>query len=64
MGRILATIAALVFAGVVPSIVWAQADLREPAGKERLTIGGDWHNTRQGRNGVLYKILNLCRFLE
>jgi alcohol dehydrogenase (cytochrome c) len=24
----------------------AQADLRTPAGKEWLTIGGDWHNTR------------------
>jgi hypothetical protein len=45
MSHIFATFATLVFA-VVPSVAWAQSDLREPAGKEWLTIGGDWHNTR------------------
>lgn len=31
---------------IVPSVALAQADMRKPAGKEWLTIGGDWHNTR------------------
>jgi alcohol dehydrogenase (cytochrome c) len=37
----------LVAAGLasVPAIVSAQ-DLRKPPGKEWLTVGGDWHNTR------------------
>jgi quinoprotein glucose dehydrogenase len=46
MRRILAPIAGLVLAVIVPSIASAQGDLREPAGKDWLTIGGDWHNTR------------------
>ena len=46
MRRILAPIAAVVLAVIVPSIACAQGDLRKPAGKEWLTIGGDWHNTR------------------
>src|ERR1700688_958627 len=37
----------LVVAGLasLPAIAGAQ-DLRKPTGKEWLTIGGDWHNTR------------------
>jgi alcohol dehydrogenase (cytochrome c) len=31
---------------VMPAVALAQSDLRKPAGKEWLTIGGDWHNTR------------------
>jgi quinohemoprotein ethanol dehydrogenase len=39
---------ALIVAVVCPSFAWAQAnpDLRNPAGKEWLTIGGDWSNSR------------------
>src|SRR5262249_3844810 len=44
--RMLAPIAALVLAVTVPAVAGAQSDLRQPAGKEWLTIGGDWHNTR------------------
>ncbi len=46
MSHIFVPIAALVFAVIAPSVAWAQGDLRKPAGKEWLTIGGDWHNTR------------------
>ena len=46
MNHIFVPIAALVFAVIAPSVAWAQGDLRKPAGKEWLTIGGDWHNTR------------------
>ena len=31
---------------LVPVVALEQTDLRAPAGKEWLTIGGDWHNTR------------------
>ena len=30
----------------IPTIAAEQIDLTKPAGKEWLTIGGDWHNTR------------------
>ena len=46
MSGVFAPIAALVFAAIVSSVACAQGDLRKPAGKEWLTIGGDWHNTR------------------
>ena len=46
MRDIFASTAVLLFALIVPSIACAQSDLRKPAGKEWLTIGGDWHNTR------------------
>src|SRR6478609_8147109 len=41
-------VAAVACAIVVPSAGLAQRapDLRKPAGKEWLTIGGDWGNTR------------------
>jgi quinohemoprotein ethanol dehydrogenase len=44
MRRILFQLVVLAFA--IPSIAMAQTDLRSPAGKEWLTIGGDWHNSR------------------
>ena len=31
---------------LAPVVAPAQSDLRAPAAKEWLTIGGDWHNTR------------------
>src|SRR5271170_532341 len=37
---------AMLSLAIVPAAALAQADLRKPAGKEWLTIGGDWHNTR------------------
>ncbi len=46
MSRFFASIAVLMFAVIVPSVAGAQGDLRKPGGKEWLTIGGDWHNTR------------------
>jgi hypothetical protein len=46
MRRFVAHTAALVFAVIVTSAGYAQVDLREPAGKEWITVGGDWHNTR------------------
>jgi alcohol dehydrogenase (cytochrome c) len=48
MDRTLLRCAVLGFACICATVATAQsdADLRKPAGKEWLTIGGDWHNTR------------------
>jgi quinohemoprotein ethanol dehydrogenase len=42
IGLRLATLALV----AMPVVALAQVDLRNPPGKEWLTIGGDWHNTR------------------
>jgi len=44
MHQMLRFIVMLAFA--LPSLALAQADLRQPSGKEWLTIGGDWSNSR------------------
>ena len=44
MHQMLRFIVTLAFA--LPSLALAQADLRQPSGKEWLTIGGDWSNSR------------------
>jgi alcohol dehydrogenase (cytochrome c) len=44
MHRMLCFIVTLAFA--LPSLALAQADLRQPSGKEWLTTGGDWSNSR------------------
>ena len=44
MRRVALRIAVLAIA--IPSMALAQTDLRRPAGKEWLTIGGDWSNSR------------------
>ena len=48
MRRLSAHLVAIVILGAVPRVVLAQdaPDLREPAGKEWLSIGGDWSNSR------------------
>jgi quinohemoprotein ethanol dehydrogenase len=37
---------ATLWLAAMPAVALAQADLRNPPGKEWPTIGGDWHNTR------------------
>jgi alcohol dehydrogenase (cytochrome c) len=48
MYRIALGLSLAVWAEVFPVVGFGQKvpDLRDPAGKEWLTIGGDWHNTR------------------
>src|SRR5215470_8572941 len=48
MRRSFARLAVIALAFAMPLTVFAQSapDLRKPAGKEWVTIGGDWSNTR------------------
>jgi hypothetical protein len=48
MHRIALGLSLAIWAAVFPVAAFGQKvpDLRNPAGEEWLTIGGDWHNTR------------------